>query len=83
VNDARERVEQIRAAGEANDLIGARRIAHAIKGGAGMVGAMRLAAAAAEIELGVYRKEDMPQLLNNLLDCCGELERILLNKLTS
>jgi CheY-like chemotaxis protein len=83
VNDARERVEQIRAAGEANDLVEARRIAHSIKGGAGMVGAMRLAAAAAEIELGVYRKEDMPQLLNNLLDCCGELERILLNKLTS
>lgn len=83
LTDTRERVEQIRAAGEIDDLVGARRIAHSIKGGVGMVGAMRLAAAAAEIELGVYRKDDMPQLLNNLLDCCDELERILLNKLTS
>jgi CheY-like chemotaxis protein len=82
LNDTRERIEQIRAAAEADDLIGVRRIAHSVKGGVGMVGATRLAAAAAEIELGVYRKEDMPQLLNNLLDCCGELERILLNKLT-
>jgi len=83
LNDTRERVEQIRAAGEDNDLVVVRRIAHSIKGGVGMVGAMRLAAAAAEIELGTYRKDDVPQLLNNLLDCCDELERILLNKLTS
>lgn len=83
LNDTRERIEQIRAAAEVNDLVGARRIAHSIKGGVGMVGAMRLAAAAAEIELGTYRQEDVPQLLNNLLDCCDELERILLNKLTS
>ncbi len=83
LKDARERAEQIRAASEINDLIGARKIAHAIKGGAGMVGAARLAAAAADIELGVYLKEDVPQLLNNLLDRCGELERILLNKSTS
>lgn len=83
LKDTRERAEQIRAASEINDLIGARKIAHAIKGGAGMVGATRLAAAAADIELGVYLKEDVPQLLNNLLDRCGELERILLNKLTS
>ena len=33
-----------------------RRMAHALKGGAGMVGAQKLAAAAAELELGDYQQ---------------------------
>lgn len=82
LRDAREKAGRIRAAGESGDLSAARQGAHAIKGGAGMVGAVRLAEAAEEIEFGISVKEDLPQLLNNLLERCDELQRILLDKLT-
>ncbi|MGA9246397.1 MAG: Hpt domain-containing protein [Silvibacterium sp.] len=81
LNDARTRVVEMRSARAANDLASVRRIAHTVKGGAGMVGAQKLAAAAAELELGDYRKENISELIDNLLFCCDELQRILLTKL--
>jgi HPt (histidine-containing phosphotransfer) domain-containing protein len=71
----------MRSARAANDLASVRRIAHTLKGGAGMVGAQKLAAAAAKLELGDYRKENISELIDNLLFCCDELQRILLTKL--
>jgi CheY-like chemotaxis protein len=58
-----------------------RRLAHTIKGGAGMLGAKMLAQAAAEVELGIYRKDDLPGLINKLLDSCDQLHRILITKM--
>jgi len=81
LNDARARGVEMRSAGAANDLASVRRIAHTLKGGAGMVGAQKLAAAAAELELGDYQKEDISDLIDNLLFCCDQLQRILLTKL--
>jgi HPt (histidine-containing phosphotransfer) domain-containing protein len=81
LSDARARAEGMRVACETNDLASLRLIAHAVKGGAGMVGAQKLAAAAATIELGVYQQDDVPQLVDNLLSSCDRLQRILLAKL--
>jgi CheY-like chemotaxis protein/HPt (histidine-containing phosphotransfer) domain-containing protein len=80
LEDARARGAEMRRAAEANDPVAVRRTAHTLKGGAGMVGAQKLAAAAARLELGVYRNEDVPQLVDNLLCCCDELQLILRNK---
>ena len=82
LSDARARAAEMRTAGAAGDLDSVRQAAHTIKGGAGMVGAKNLAAAAAELELGSYRTEDIPHLLDNLLCSCEELQRILLGKLS-
>jgi CheY-like chemotaxis protein len=81
VNDVRARGLEMRAAGTANDLALVRRTAHTFKGSAGMIGATKLASAAAELELGVYQPEDVPQLIDNLLSCCDQLHRILLTRL--
>jgi CheY-like chemotaxis protein len=78
--DVRSRGVEMRKAGEANDLATVRRTAHTLKGGAGMVGAQRLAEAAARLELDVYQNEDVSQLVDNLLYCCDELQLILRNK---
>jgi CheY-like chemotaxis protein len=80
LSDARDRVAEMRLAEAAGDLVSIRQLAHAIKGGAGMVGAQRLAAAAAELESGGYRKDIIPQLLNNLLSYCDQLQSILLSR---
>jgi CheY-like chemotaxis protein len=81
LNDTRARGAEMRQAGEASDLTSVRQTAHTVKGGAGMIGARKLAAAAAELELGAYQKEDIPRLIDNLLSCCDQLELILLTKL--
>ncbi len=81
LSDVRARSPEIRTAGAANDLPSIRRTAHTFKGSAGMVGARRLASAAAELELGAYQPDDVPKLVDNLLSCCDELHRILVNKL--
>lgn len=81
LSDARARAAGMRKAATAGDLEGIRQSAHTIKGGAGMVGARKLAAAAAELELGSYRIEDIPHLVDNILFCCDQLQRILLEKL--
>jgi CheY-like chemotaxis protein/HPt (histidine-containing phosphotransfer) domain-containing protein len=81
LSDARARAGEILNASATNDLASIRLIGHAVKGGAGMVGAQKLAAAAALLELGVYQQDDVPKLVDNLLSSCDRLQRILLAKL--
>ncbi len=81
LSDVRARSPEMRTAGAANDLPSVRRTAHTFKGSAGMIGARKLASAAAELELGAYKPDDVPKLVDNLLSCCDELHRILMNKL--
>jgi CheY-like chemotaxis protein/HPt (histidine-containing phosphotransfer) domain-containing protein len=81
LSDVRARTPEMRAAAATNDLPFVRRTAHTFKGSAGMVGAKRLAEAAAELELGAYRPDDVPALIDNLLSCCDELHRMLMSKL--
>jgi CheY-like chemotaxis protein/HPt (histidine-containing phosphotransfer) domain-containing protein len=81
LSDVRDRSPEIRTAGAANDLPSVRRTAHTFKGSAGMIGARKLASAAAELELGAYKPDDVPKLVDNLLSCCDELHRILMSKL--
>jgi HPt (histidine-containing phosphotransfer) domain-containing protein len=80
LSDARLRIEQMRTAAIENDRQLIRREAHAIKGGAGMVGATKLSQAAAALELDNYGSDDLSMLLDNLLCNCDELERILYAK---
>jgi CheY-like chemotaxis protein len=84
LRDTRQRVAEIPALAERDhdDLVTVRRAAHTIKGGAGMVGARRLAEAAALVESGRYRSDDLPELCNKILDSCNQLERILKVKLS-
>lgn len=81
MDDVRARSPEMRIAAAANDLSSIRRTSHTIKGSAGMVGAKKLAAAAAELELGAYQSGDVPGMIDNLLSCCDELHRMLLDKL--
>jgi len=80
LNDVRARSVEMRKAGAANDLPLVRRTAHTLKGGASMIGAKKLASAAAKLELGVYQARDVPALIDNLLSCCDQLHRTLLTK---
>lgn len=80
LHDARIRVGNMRIAIHEGKLDAVRREAHAIKGGAGMVGAASLASAAAHLETGTYETSELPSLLNNLLFRCEEVERILFSK---
>lgn len=57
---------------------GVRRLAHRIKGAASMIGAVRLARLAAGLEMGVSKEAATPGVLNDLLNACNELERMLL-----
>ena len=81
LSDVRARAPEMRAAAATGDAASVRRIAHTFKGSAGMIGAKQLGSAAAELELGVYQAEKVPELVDNLLSCCDDLHRILLNKL--
>jgi CheY-like chemotaxis protein len=81
VEDARARGREMRVAASADDLTTVRRIAHTLKGSAGMVGARKLAAIAADLELGANEPEQVFKLTGNLLSCCDELHRILLAKI--
>jgi two-component system, sensor histidine kinase and response regulator len=81
VNDVRARSPEMRTASAANDLSFVRQTAHTFKGSAGMIGARKLASAAAELELGIYKPDEVPELIDNLLSCCDELHRMLMSKL--
>jgi CheY-like chemotaxis protein/HPt (histidine-containing phosphotransfer) domain-containing protein len=81
VNDVRARSPEMRTASAAKDLSFVRQTAHTFKGSAGMIGARKLACAAAELELGVYKPDEVPELIDNLLSCCDELHRMLMSKL--
>jgi CheY-like chemotaxis protein len=55
-----------------------RPLAHRIKGAASMVGAVRLAQLAANLEVGGGKEAATPGVLHDLLSACSELERMLL-----
>jgi CheY-like chemotaxis protein/HPt (histidine-containing phosphotransfer) domain-containing protein len=57
---------------------GVRPLAHRIKGAASMVGAVRLAELAANLEAGGSKEAATPRVFPDLLDACSELERMLL-----
>ncbi|MGC2398394.1 MAG: response regulator [Acidobacteriaceae bacterium] len=57
---------------------GVRRLAHRIKGAASMIGAVRLARLAAGLEMGGGKEAATSIVLNDLLNACNELERMLL-----
>jgi CheY-like chemotaxis protein len=55
-----------------------RPLAHRIKGAASMVGAIRLAGLATNVEAGGSKEAATPGVLDDLLNACSELERMLL-----
>jgi CheY-like chemotaxis protein len=55
-----------------------RPLAHRIKGAASMVGAVHLARLAAGLEVGGSKEAATPGVLDDLLNACSELERMLL-----
>jgi CheY-like chemotaxis protein len=57
---------------------GVRRLAHRIKGAAAMIGAVRLSRLAAGLEMGGGKAAATSDVLNDLLNACNELERMLL-----
>ncbi len=57
---------------------GVRPLAHRIKGAASMVGAVRLAQLAANLEVGGSKEAATPGVFADLLNACSELERMLL-----
>jgi CheY-like chemotaxis protein len=57
---------------------GVRPLAHRIKGAASMVGAVRLAQLAANLEAGGSKEAATPGVFADLLNACSELERMLL-----
>lgn len=81
LSDTRQRVTQMQRLAAESDFAGVQRQAHTVKGGAAMVGAAQLAAAAAWLETGRYEKADVLELIHNLLTYCDELQRILQRKI--
>jgi CheY-like chemotaxis protein len=80
LQDARQRVARMREQAASDDQAGLRTTAHAIKGGAGMVGAVEIARLAGLLELGGYPIDNLPVLLGEMLEACDQLERILLTR---
>jgi CheY-like chemotaxis protein len=82
ISDVRRRAAEIPQLAErdGDELQLVRQSAHAIKGGAGMVGAALLANTAARMERGSYRKDDIPDLVSKLLGNCNQLQSILVTK---
>jgi CheY-like chemotaxis protein len=76
IADTRTSIQALekQAAGE-----GVQRLAHRIKGAASMIGAVRLARLAAGLESGGSQAVAAPVVLNDLLNACSELERMLLS----
>ncbi len=80
IQDARSRVLLLRQ--QATDAVALKTMAHTIKGGAGMVGASRIAMIAAQLEFNVYQEDHLQQKLDGLLTACSEAESILLRYTT-
>jgi len=77
LSDTRKRAAAMRKSLTAGDDEAYRREAHAIKGGAGMLGASALAGVARQMEeAGI--SADAPRLLDDLMAATARLERILL-----
>ena len=62
------RLEQLSAAVDAGDRSAVARVAHAVKGGSGSMGAVRLAAACAAVEAAVEHAPDLDVLHRRLVD---------------
>lgn len=77
LQDTRQRLVAMRAA----DPLAMRREAHTIKGGAGMVGALRIAAAAAALESGINDPGDRLRKLDEIEAHCRSTEIILKQRL--
>lgn len=78
LDDSRQRVLGLQALARTGRLAEIPRGAHQVKGAASMVGAVRLARLAAALELGSCKEEATLRLLDDLLDACDELQRMLL-----
>ena len=67
---------EVQVGGGSDDRV--RPLAHRIKGAASMVGAVRLAELAANLEAGGSKEAATPGVFADLLNACSELERMLL-----
>lgn len=76
--DSRQRVGTLKEMVRAGRMAEIPRGAHQIKGAASMIGASRIARLATALESGSCKEEDTLRLLDDLLDECDALERILL-----
>jgi CheY-like chemotaxis protein len=77
LDDSRARANSIQGLIAADNPVEVHRQAHQIKGAASMIGAARIARLAAILELGSGKKEELLLLVQDLLDACDELHRIL------
>jgi CheY-like chemotaxis protein/HPt (histidine-containing phosphotransfer) domain-containing protein len=75
--DSRQRVEALKGMARAGRMAEIPRAAHQIKGAGLMIGAVRIARLASALEIGSC-KEDTLRLLDDLLNACDALERMLL-----
>lgn len=76
LNDAEERIARMRESASKNGDADVRKEAHAIKGGAGMVGALELRLLAGSIEENGSHADDVASL-DELVIACKRLRRIL------
>jgi two-component system, sensor histidine kinase RpfC len=84
IADTRTCVDALQNQVQAGDADAVRQNAHRIKGAASMIGAAHLASLAAKLEVGGYKEAATRVVLNDLLNACSELERMLLaGKFTS
>lgn len=77
IADTRASVEALRTQLLAGDIRTVRQCAHRIKGAAAMIGANHLASLAGNLELGSNKEAATPGALDDLLNACCELERML------
>ncbi|HVJ08160.1 MAG TPA: response regulator [Acidisarcina sp.] len=80
IEDVHQRIPKMTECLEQGDLKGLRQAAHAIKGGASMIGAARLSQIAGKIEAGSYQPDEGQRFLKELSSACDELRRILLER---
>lgn len=73
-DDQRSVVEQMRSAYASRDYLLAERLAHTLKGVAGLIGAKQIQPLAAELELMLHEKVDLPVLGPVLDDCEARLQ---------
>jgi CheY-like chemotaxis protein len=78
IADTRACVNALQNQVQAGNTTAVRQYAHRIKGAAAMIGAAHLARLAAGLEMGGNKEAATPVVLNDLLNACSELERMLL-----
>jgi CheY-like chemotaxis protein len=78
IADTRDCVNALQKQVQAGNTTAVRQYAHRIKGAAAMIGAAHLARLAGGLEMGGNKEAATPVVLNDLLNACSELERMLL-----